>query len=162
MYPLEYWMDLALKEAGIAAQKQEVPIGAVIVLNGEIISSAHNLKESNTQAIAHAEILAIEAACRKLGRWRLNDCTLLVTLEPCLMCAGAIIQSRIGKVVYGCTDAKAGAVTSLYQTLSDTRLNHRPEVIGGIREAVCSSLLSNFFSKLRKPVIVPTESAKSL
>jgi len=154
-------MDLALTEAKIAGQKQEVPIGAVIVCADELISSAHNLKEISHKATAHAEILAIEAACLRLGRWRLTDCTLYVTLEPCLMCAGAIIQSRMGRVVYGSADSKAGAVTSLYKTLNDTRLNHRPEVIGGIREVACSSLLKEFFWQLRQPPINPMEAAKS-
>lgn len=155
-------MDLALAEAASAAQKQEVPIGAIVVLGGEVISSAHNLKETKTQAIAHAEILAIEAACRKLGRWRLNDCTIFVTLEPCLMCAGAIIQSRIGRVVYGCRDLKAGAVSSLYNTLNDERLNHRPEVVSGVREAACSEVLKSFFSRLRRNSKAPTECLENL
>lgn len=162
MHSLEYWMDIALQEAVIAGQKQEVPVGAIIIANDEVVSKAHNLKESNHRATAHAEILAIESACQKLGRWRLSDCTLYVTMEPCLMCAGAIIQSRIGKVVFGCADLKAGAVASLYQTLGDSRLNHRPEVIGGVHEQVCSRLLKDFFSQLRGASKGPLEAPKSL
>lgn len=143
------WMEIALQEASLASAKGEVPVGAVLVRNGEIVAKNHNRRETNNSAIAHAEILVIEEANRVLGAWRLGECVLYVTLEPCLMCAGAIVQARIPLVVYGATDPKAGAVESLYQCLADTRLNHRPEVIAGVMADEASLMLKDFFAKLR-------------
>jgi tRNA(adenine34) deaminase len=147
------YMALALAEAKKASQIDEVPVGAVVVLqqNGvsEVVATAHNTRESAQNPLGHAEVLAIHTASQKLGRWRLSDCTLYVTLEPCLMCSGAIVLARLGKVVYGATDPKAGAVTSLYQTLTDLRLNHRPQVVAGVMEVECGQILKSFFAKKR-------------
>ncbi|CAH2032119.1 tRNA adenosine(34) deaminase TadA [Trichlorobacter ammonificans] len=145
-----YWMDKAIAEARRAEDKEEVPIGCVIVKEGRIIARAHNLRESKQDPAAHAELLAVRKAAKKLGSWRLLDCTLYVTLEPCLMCMGAIILARIPQVVFGCFDPKAGAAGSLYDLSNDTRLNHRFALVSGIREAECSRLLSAFFSRLRR------------
>src|SRR5476649_1474489 len=120
-------MRQALRLAARAGDLGEVPVGAVVVYENAVISEAYNERESLPSALAHAELTALKQACEKLGRWRLSGCTLYVTLEPCVMCAGAIILSRIDRIVYGTRDPKAGAVHSLYQTLSDRRLNHRPE-----------------------------------
>ncbi|WP_153127400.1 tRNA adenosine(34) deaminase TadA [Peribacillus tepidiphilus] len=143
------YMIYAIEEAKKARDKMEVPIGAVIVLNGEIIAAAHNLRENNQNAIAHAEVLAIQQACKKLGTWRLEDAELYVTLEPCPMCAGAIILSRIKKVVYGAADPKAGCAGTLMNLLTDERFNHQCEVISGIKEEECGQLLSEFFREIR-------------
>lgn len=145
-----YWMDKAIAEARRAECKEEVPIGCVIVKEGRIIARAHNLRESKQDPAAHAELLAIRKAAKKLGAWRLLDCTLYVTLEPCLMCMGAIILARIPQVVFGCFDPKAGAAGSLYDLSSDTRLNHRFDLVSGVRGEDCSQLLSAFFSQLRR------------
>ena len=145
----EQWMLKALELARKAALADEVPVGVLIVQAGEIIAESYNLRESKAQATAHAEVLAIEAACQKLGRWRLNGCTMYVTLEPCVMCAGALVQSRIDRVVYGAVDPKGGAVESLYQVLSDARLNHQPVVVGGVLAEECGSLLKDFFRAKR-------------
>ncbi len=147
-------MAEALAEAQKAYNVQEVPVGAVVVYQGEIISRAHNLREIEKDSTAHAEIIAIRAACKVLDRWRLEDAALFVTLEPCLMCAGAIISTRIPYLVYGATDEKAGAVDSLYQVLEDRRLNHRVEVTSGVLEEECSGILTSFFQDLRnrKPI----------
>ena len=146
----DYWMAKAIAEAHKAQGKDEVPIGCVIVRDGRIIGRAHNLRESNQDPVAHAELLAIRKAARKLDSWRLLDTTLYVTLEPCLMCMGAIILARIPTVVFGCPDPKAGAAGSLYDLSSDQRLNHRLELISGIRADECSGLLSSFFAALRQ------------
>jgi tRNA(adenine34) deaminase len=143
------FMAEALDEARKAGELMEVPVGAVIVYRGEVISRAHNLREAEYDSTAHAEILAIRQACRVLGRWRLEDATLYVTLEPCLMCAGAILSARIPRLVYGASDPKAGAVVSLYRVLEDRRLNHQVEVVAGVLEEECSRILSSFFQKLR-------------
>ena len=142
-------MKLALARARAAARCGEVPIGAVIVKDGEIIATGRNMRETRNNALLHAEIVAIDRACKKLDRWRLHDCTLYVTMEPCPMCAGAIVNSRIKKVVYGCYDKKAGALGSVFN-LSDYPLNHRYEVVGGVLENECSAILSDFFKELRK------------
>jgi tRNA(adenine34) deaminase len=142
-------MGRALALAKEAAAKGEVPVGAVIVFEGKIVSEGINLRETGKVATHHAEILAIEAACARLGRWRLSGCTLYVTLEPCVMCAGAIVNARIDRVVYGATDPKAGAVASLFEILTDARLNHRPEVVAGVLGADCGALLSDFFRQRR-------------
>ena len=142
-------MSRALERAREAGDIGETPVGASIVCDGRIVAEARNHKELSGDPLGHAEVLAIRMAAEKLGRWRLSDCTLYVTLEPCTMCSGAIIHSRIDRLVYGATDPKAGAVQSLYQILSDARLNHSPEVIGGVLEAECSKLLKDFFRELR-------------
>lgn len=146
----EFWMQRALDLARAAGEKGEIPIGAVVVYEGELVSEAANLKEANQDPLGHAEILAIRQASEKLGRWRLSGCTLYVTLEPCAMCAGAIIHARIDRVVYAATDPKAGAVRSLYQLLSDSRLNHSPVVHSGILEEQASEMLKAFFQRLRQ------------
>jgi tRNA(adenine34) deaminase len=139
----------ALKEAKKAEELQEVPIGAVIVLNDEIIARAHNLRETTQNAITHAETLAIQEACEKVGTWRLENAELYVTLEPCPMCSGAIIMSRINKVIYGARDPKAGCAGTLMNLLQDNRFNHRCEVESGILEEQCGTILTQFFQKLR-------------
>jgi len=142
------FMKLALKEAKKAVKKDEVPVGAVIVREGKVISRAFNLREKSNLAIGHAEILAIQKANKKLKSWRLDSCTLYVTIEPCPMCAGAIIQSRIKKVVYGAQDAKSGAHQSVVN-LFDLPLNHKVDVEHGIMEDECGKIISKFFSDKR-------------
>ncbi|MCL4305425.1 tRNA adenosine(34) deaminase TadA [bacterium] len=144
------WMGAALAEAQAAAEKDEVPIGCVIVHNGVVIGRGHNLTETLQDPTAHAEMIAITAAAEALGSRRLLDCALYVTLEPCAMCAGAIVLSRIPYVVYGAADPKAGATDSLYNLLSDPRLNHRSHLVRNVRGAECSELLSAFFAKKRE------------
>ncbi|MEK5171666.1 MULTISPECIES: tRNA adenosine(34) deaminase TadA [Heyndrickxia] len=146
----EYFMKLAISEAKKAEEKCEVPIGAVVVLNGEVIATAHNLRESTQNAITHAEILAIQKACKKIGSWRLEDAELYITLEPCPMCSGAIILSRIKKVIFGAHDPKAGCAGTLMNLLDDQRFNHQCEVVSGVLENECSVLLSDFFRNIRK------------
>ncbi len=143
------WMGLALAEAEKAASEDEVPIGAVIVRGGQVLGAAHNQREQLRDPTAHAEMIAITQAAAALDSWRLEDCTLYVTLEPCPMCAGAIVQSRIKRVVYGADDPKAGAVSSLYQLLQDTRLNHRADVVVGVMAEECGQILSRFFQQKR-------------
>ena len=145
----EKFMKIALQQAVKAAKINEVPIGAVIVMNNKIISKGYNKRECKKNALLHAEIIAIEKACKKLKSWRLSDCELYVTLEPCPMCMGAIINSRISKVVFGAYDKKAGSCGSVVN-LNDYPYNHHPEIIGGVLEKECSSILSDFFSTLRK------------
>lgn len=144
-------MALALDEARAAASIGEVPIGAVVyrTATGEVLSRAHNLRERDKNPAAHAEFLAIVEACRVLGDWRLNGCSLAVTLEPCPMCAGVIVNARIGRVVYGAPDPKAGAVRTLYNLADDPRLNHRAEIVPGVLEAESSAMLKSFFAGLR-------------
>ncbi|MDZ4659947.1 MAG: tRNA adenosine(34) deaminase TadA [Bythopirellula sp.] len=142
-------MALALAEAEQAAREDEVPIGAVIVRHGQVLASAHNQREQLRDPTAHAEMIAITQAATALNSWRLEDCTLYVTLEPCPMCAGAIVQSRVKRVVYGADDPKAGAVRSLYQLLEDARLNHRAEVTAGVLAEECGQVLSRFFQEKR-------------
>ena len=142
------YMERAIELARTAAEMGEVPVGAVIVKDGEIIAEAHNLRHTGHMATAHAELLAIEEACRRLGTWRLSGCTLYVTLEPCPMCAGAIINSRIDRVVYGVKDAKAGCVGSVIN-FNSYPFNHAFEVVDGFCEAECAAVLSEFFSKAR-------------
>ncbi|GEK35540.1 tRNA adenosine(34) deaminase TadA [Kurthia sibirica] len=145
----EEYMAIAFEEAQKAAEIGEVPIGAIIVYEGEVIARAHNLREATRNAVMHAELMAIQEACTIQNRWRLEDTTLYVTLEPCPMCAGAILQSRIPRVVYGARDHKAGSVHSLYNLLSDNRLNHECDITEGILQQQCSQLLSDFFKALR-------------
>lgn len=145
----ERWMRLALAEAQAAASEGEVPVGAVIVRDGKLIASARNQREQLHDPTAHAEMVAITQAAESLGDWRLEECTLYVTLEPCCMCAGGIIQARIPRVVYGATDPKAGAVQSLFHLLNDERLNHRCEVIAGVLAEPCGEILTKFFKQQR-------------
>jgi tRNA(adenine34) deaminase len=142
-------MELALDQARAAAEHGDVPIGAVVVRDGEVIAARHNERELTGDPTAHAEVLAIRDAALVVGHWRLLDCTLYVTLEPCVMCAGALVNSRIGKVVFGATDPKAGAVASLYEVCSDPRLNHRPPVTHGVRADEAGALLRSFFATRR-------------
>lgn len=146
----EYWMDEAIREAQKAEAIGEVPIGAIIVWQEQIVGRGHNLRETTFDATAHAEMIAIRQASEKLGAWRLLDCTLYVTLEPCPMCAGAIVQARMPQVVYGTTDPKAGCAGTLMNLLQEPRFNHRTEVIDGIRQEECAMLLTNFFRQLRQ------------
>ncbi|MEB3102538.1 tRNA adenosine(34) deaminase TadA [Ferviditalea candida] len=143
------WMREAVHEARKAEALAEVPIGAVIVRNGEIIARGYNVRETTHDPAGHAEMIAIRQAGEHLKAWRLLGCTLYVTLEPCPMCAGAIVQSRIERVVYGTADPKAGCAGTLMNLLQDDRFNHRAEVIRGVLEEECSSLLTDFFKKLR-------------
>jgi len=139
-------MRQALGEAARAPGTGDVPVGAVVLsADGTVLGTGHNEREATGDPTAHAEVLALRAAARALGEWRLTDCTLVVTLEPCTMCAGAIVLSRIDRVVYGARDAKAGAAGSLWDVIRDRRLNHRPEVITGVLEAECAALLTDFF-----------------
>ncbi len=146
----EHWMRQALALAVQAAEEDEVPVGALIVQRGRIIATAYNQREQLSDPTAHAEMIAITQAASTLGSWRLLDCELYVTLEPCPMCAGAILQSRIPRVVYGAIDTKAGAVESLYRLLSDERLNHRCEIVGGVLAAQCGRVLTEFFERKRR------------
>ena len=146
----ERWMRLALKEAERALAENEVPIGAVIVHDGQLIASAHNQREMLHDPTAHAEMIAITQAAESLGSWRLEDCTLYVTLEPCPMCAGAIVQARLPLVVYGAMDPKAGAVHSLFNLLDDPRLNHRAASVPNVLAVECGGLLTQFFQAQRR------------
>ena len=146
----EFFMREALKEAKKAYNKLEIPVGAVIVKNGEIIARAHNIKEEKKDTTKHAEILAIQKASKKLETWRLNDCEMYVTLEPCPMCAGALIQSRIKKVYIGTMDEKTGACGSVLNLLEDFKFNHKVEVEKGILKEECEKILKEFFIKLRE------------
>lgn len=145
----EYYMQLALDEARRALAENEVPVGAVIVRSGQVVAQAHNQREQLQDPTAHAEMIAITQAAAACRSWRLEDCTLYVTLEPCPMCAGAIIQARIPVVVYGAPDPKAGAVASLYRLLEDDRLNHRCLVFSGLLASECAQLLREFFQQQR-------------
>ncbi|WP_041264143.1 tRNA adenosine(34) deaminase TadA [Geobacillus thermodenitrificans] len=146
----EYYMRLAIEEAKKAEQIGEVPIGAVIVQDGRVIARAHNLRETEQRAIAHAEILAIAEACQATGSWRLERATLYVTLEPCAMCAGAIVLSRIERVVFGASDPKGGCAGTLMNLLQESRFNHQADVTSGVLASECGSLLSDFFRRLRE------------
>lgn len=143
-------MQQALRQAEQALAVEEVPVGAVIVQGERVIAAAHNQRETLHDPTAHAEMIAITQAAEALGDWRLEGCTLYVTLEPCIMCSGAILQARIPVVVYGATDPKAGAVSSLYSLLSDTRLNHRCQIVPGVLSDRCGSILTAFFQAQRR------------
>lgn len=150
--PLDFdqtWMRRAIAQAKLAAQVDEVPVGAVIVREGRVLAQAHNGREQLRDPTAHAEMLAITQAASAIEDWRLEGCTLYVTLEPCPMCAGAILLARIPRVVFGATDPKAGAVQSLYRLLNDTRLNHRCDVSAGLLASECGHLLTEFFAGKR-------------
>lgn len=146
----EYYMRQALKEAEKAYKKLEIPVGAIIVKDGKIIARAHNQKETKTDTTKHAEILAIQKASKKLNSWRLLDCEMYVTLEPCAMCAGAMINARIKKVYIGTMDEKTGAVGSVFNLFEDYRFNHKVEVEKGILKQECEDILKKFFKELRK------------
>jgi tRNA(adenine34) deaminase len=146
----EIFMRIALDEARIAADEGEVPIGAAVVCDGAVVARAHNRRENDLDPTAHAELLAIQVAARSLGRWRLSGCTVYVTLEPCPMCAGAMHQARIDRLVYGAPDPKAGAVGSLYDLSDDERLNHRFDVTSGVLADESAAMLRAFFGRLRR------------
>lgn len=144
------FMELALQYARHASQRGEVPVGAVVVHDDRIVGSGYNRREELQSPIVHAEILALDEASRELGSWRLTECDLYVTLEPCIMCAGAILQGRLRRIIFGCLDPKAGAVISLYRLCDDRRLNHQVPVAAGVLAEECATLLSEFFSSLRE------------
>lgn len=142
-------MALAIEEARAAAAHDDVPIGAVVVRDDEVIATGHNRREADTDPTAHAETLALRDAARRLGTWRLDDCTLYVTLEPCTMCAGALVLARLGTLVFGADDPKAGAVGALWDVPRDPRLNHRVAVVRGVEAEACGGLLRDFFRTRR-------------
>jgi tRNA(adenine34) deaminase len=144
-----YFMRLALEEAEAAFDADEVPVGAVMVQGDAVIARTHNRRESSNDPTGHAELLALRVAAQKLQRWRLSESTLYVTKEPCIMCAGAMVNARLGRLVYGCRDEKGGAVDSLYKLLSDNRLNHQVEVVSGILGDECAEILKRFFQERR-------------
>lgn len=146
----EKFMRLAIEEAKKAEKKGEVPIGAVIVKDGEVVSTGHNERETTQKTLRHAELVAIEKANEKLNSWRLEDCTMYVTLEPCPMCAGALVQARMKRVVYGAKDPKAGCVGTLMNLVTEERFNHQLEWTGSVLEEECGMMLTNFFKKLRE------------
>lgn len=156
------YMELAIKEALKAKAIGEVPIGAVIVHNDEIVGSGYNLRESEQRSIAHAEMIAIDQACASTGTWRLEDSTLYVTLEPCPMCAGAIVLSRVKRVVYGAADPKGGCAGTLMNLLDEKRFNHQVEVTKGVLEDECGNMLSDFFRDLRKKKKAEKAASKNL
>ena len=145
----EHWMSLALEEARAAAAVGDVPVGAVIVMGDRVVGRGRNRREVDRDPTAHAEIVALRAAAQAIGHWRVEG-TMVVTQEPCPMCAGALVNARIARLVFGCTNPKAGAVASLYQIASDPRLNHRVEVSGGVRAEECAAILQQFFAELRR------------
>jgi len=145
----EKFMIEALKEAEKSANFDEVPVGAVIVKDGKIIARGHNLREKTNDPTSHAEIVAIRKACKKLNSWRLEDCTIYVTIEPCSMCAGTLLWTRIKRIVYGAKDFKGGALGSSYNIFDVKNINHHPEICGGILEERCSLIISNFFKNKR-------------
>lgn len=145
----ELFMGLALAEAERALDLGDVPVGAVVVHDGHVVGRGHNRREADADPLAHAEVLALREAAATLGRWRLSSTTLYVTLEPCFMCAGALVNARVDRLVYGATDPKAGAVASLAAVCHDPRLNHRLDVVSGVREVECAAQLRGFFQALR-------------
>jgi tRNA(adenine34) deaminase len=149
LQPHDYWMRQALDQARAAFEKNEVPVGAVVVHEERVIAQAYNQREALNDPTAHAEMIAITQAAEALGSWRLSDCTLYVTLEPCPMCAGAIVQARLPTVLFGAADPKGGGCQSLYAITNDERLNHRSVVIGGVLEHECGTILTEFFQKQR-------------
>jgi tRNA(adenine34) deaminase len=145
----DYFMRLALREAELAPAHEDVPIGAVVVHDNELLAAAHNERELRQDPTAHAEVLALREAARVLGSWRVLDAVLYVTLEPCAMCAGAIVLARVARVIYGASDPKAGACGSVLDVLAEPHLNHRPQVAGGLLAPECGGLLSSFFASRR-------------
>jgi len=146
----EFFMRLALNEAETAFSENEVPVGAVLVLDGKVIASAHNRKESENDPTAHAELIVLRKGAAEIDNWRLTDLTLYVTKEPCVMCAGALVNARLTRLVYGCKDSRYGAVASQYQIASDGKLNHKVDVLSGILEDECSDILKKFFKMRRQ------------
>jgi tRNA(adenine34) deaminase len=144
-----YFMKMAVEEAALAFGEGEVPVGAVLVRDGSVVARSHNCRELSHDPTGHAEILVIRSGAGGEDRWRLTDATLYVTKEPCMMCAGAMVNSRLGRLVYGCRDEKGGAVHSLYNLLSDKRLNHQVEVVSGVLETDCAEILKRFFLERR-------------
>ncbi|MEL6985541.1 MAG: tRNA adenosine(34) deaminase TadA [Actinomycetota bacterium] len=142
-------MRLAMLEAARATEHDDVPVGAVVIRDGMVIASRHNERELTGDPTAHAEVLALRDAAREVGSWRLDDCTMVVTLEPCLMCAGAAVNARLGRLVYGAADMAAGACLSLYNVCDDPRLNHRIELTAGVEAEACGQLLRDFFAARR-------------
>lgn len=154
MHNDEYWMSEALKLARFAESLGEVPVGALLVVNGKLVAKAMNRRETWLTPLGHAELICLHRASKKLKSWRILQSTLYVTLEPCVMCAGALVQSRVSRVVYGATDPKGGAINSLFSIGNDKRLNHQFAVTGGVMEKECSELLKNFFKSRRtRPVL---------
>lgn len=149
LQPHAVWMRRALEQAQAAFEAGEVPVGALVVHGERIVAEAHNQRETLNDPTAHAEMIALTQAAESLGTWRLLDCTLYVTLEPCPMCAGAIVQARLPTVVYGATDPKAGACHTLYQITGDLRLNHQATVLGGVLQDECREILQEFFARQR-------------
>ena len=145
----QYFMGLALEEAQKAAELGEIPIGAVLVQDNEVIARAHNMRETWQDATAHAEVIVIQDACKKLRRWRLSGCTLYVTVEPCPMCSGAIVNGRVDRVVYGCPDIKAGGAESIFNIITNPNLNHVAKVMSGVREEECAQVMKAFFKRRR-------------
>ena len=146
----EFYMGLALEEAKKAATLGEIPIGAILVQGEEVIARAHNMRETWQDATAHAEVIVIQEACKKLKRWRLTGCTLYVTVEPCPMCSGAIVNGRVERVVYGCPDIKAGGAESIFNIITNPNLNHVAQVTSGVREEECAQVMKEFFKKRRE------------
>jgi tRNA(adenine34) deaminase len=144
-----HFMEIAIEEANLARAKGEVPVGSVLVKGSAVIAKAHNKKENACDPTGHAELLALQKGAVQIGNWRLSDATLYVTKEPCIMCAGAMVNARLGRLVYGCRDEKGGAVDSLFTLLSDQRLNHQVKVVSGVLEAECAELLKRFFREKR-------------
>ncbi len=157
----EHFMRQALAEAEEALKADEVPVGAIIIHQGRVVGAAHNQREGLRDPTAHAEMIAITQAAAGLESWRLEKCTLYVTLEPCPMCAGAIVQARIPRLVYGASDPKGGAVQTLFQLLSDPRLNHQAEITGGVLELACGELLTRFFREKRGASGRPEQAPRS-
>lgn len=153
----EKYMKQAVKLAGKAAELGEVPIGCVIEYQGKVIGRGYNRRTTDKSTLAHAEIIAIKKACKKMGDWRLEDCTMYVTLEPCQMCAGAIVQARVKKVVIGCMNPKAGCAGSILNVLQMDEFNHQVEIERGVLEEECSQMLTSFFKNLRKKLKVEKE-----
>lgn len=145
----DYFMRHALKEAIKAKNKDEVPVGAVLTLNGKVVAKAHNTKNIKRNALLHAEVVVLSKAMKKLNDWHLNDCTLYVTLEPCPMCAGAIINSRVGTVVFGASDPKAGCFGSVFNFAAEKTFNHRPQIVEGVLKKECGEILTNYFKEKR-------------
>ena len=145
-----HFMEMALEEARQAAREGEIPVGAVLVREGQVLARNHNRREQDRDATAHAEVLVLREACRQLGRWRLSGCALYVTVEPCPMCSGAIVNSRIDTVVYGCPDVKAGGAESIFNIITNPNLNHTATVISGICEEECAQVMKNFFKRRRE------------
>jgi tRNA(adenine34) deaminase len=154
--PYDVWMRAAITEASAAGHGDDVPVGAVVVdASGAIVGRGHNVREATGDPTGHAELVALREAAAARGEWRLDGCTLVVTLEPCTMCAGALVLARVARVVFGADDPKAGAVGSLWDVVRDRRLNHRPEVVSGVLAADCAALLHDFFRSRRAPDPLP-------